>query len=58
MNLSINTEIKNKILNVINKDETYDDYLEAYYVYLHMVNDSISAFIKKCPMIFTNRKIK
>lgn len=47
--LNINHEllISKEILDVDKETATLDDYLEAYYVYLHMLNDSILAFAEK-----------
>lgn len=47
--LGINHElIMNRELLDIDKDNvTDDDYLEAYFVYLHMINDSILTFAEK-----------
>lgn len=38
----------NKEITDINKsDATNDDYLEAYFVYLNMINDSLSSLLEK-----------
>ena len=39
--------INREILDVDKKDVTENDYLEAYFVYLHMINDSILTFAQK-----------
>lgn len=47
-NLLLNKEI----IDVNKKNPTDDDYLEAYFVYLHAINSSIIAFAEKISQEF------